>query len=59
MPNMSNAAGKSWKEDNGEENWLKFWEIISKETTPKKNNTKLYVSIGIVLLAIITYYILK
>lgn len=58
MPNMSNAAGKSWNDDKGEENWLKFWEIISNEIAPKKNNLKLYLSIGIILLALITYYIL-
>lgn len=59
MPNMSNAAGKSWKDDKGEENWLKFWAITSKEITSKQNYWKLYLSIGIILLAITTYFFLK
>lgn len=59
MPNMSNAAGKSWKDDKGEDNWLKFWEIISKEIAPKKNNWNLYMLVGTILLALIIYFILK
>lgn len=59
MPNMSNAAGKSWKDDKGEDNWLKFWAITSKEITSKQNYWKLYLSIGIILLAITTYFFLK
>lgn len=31
LPNLSAAAGKSWKDDHGAEKWLQFWQSIRKD----------------------------
>jgi G:T/U-mismatch repair DNA glycosylase len=59
MPNTSNAAGKSWKDEKGEETWLNFWGIISNDIPKKNNLMKIGLSIGLLLLAIATYFLLK
>lgn len=35
LPNLSAAAGKSWKVDQGEERWLRFWQSIKQDCYSK------------------------
>jgi hypothetical protein len=51
MPNMSGAAGKSWKDEQGELKWLSFWEMIAPECRAKKTA---WIWISLFILIIIT-----
>jgi hypothetical protein len=50
MPNLSNAAGKYWKEENGEERWLSFWKELAKEIPKKKKSFKWFFILLIIVI---------
>ena len=53
MPNLSNAAGKYWNEDKGEERWLSFWKMV-KNDMPQKTTFKWWIiALIIVIIAAI------
>ncbi len=51
MPNMSGAAGKSWKDEQGELKWLSFWKLIAPECKARK---PAWIWISLFILIIIT-----
>jgi len=58
LPNLSNAAGKTWKEDKGEERWLSFWQMV-KNDIPKKSKNNLWLIALIIAAIAITIIILN
>lgn len=58
MPNMSGAAGKSWKDEQGEQQWLSFWKMISPECHVKKP-TWIWISLFVLLLITIIIFLKK
>ena len=53
LPNLSNAAGKYWKEDNGEQLWLNFWKTVADDKP--KNTTKAWLWVLIIATIIISF----
>lgn len=55
LPSLSAAAGKSWKEDQGEDKWLNFWRSISKDCHASKPK---WIWIALFLLTLATILII-
>jgi len=58
FPNLSGAAGKSWKDDQGEERWLQFWQSIRKDCHPA-NPKWIWITLFLFILAAILIIIKK
>ena len=56
LPNLSAAAGKTWKEDNGENEWSKFWTSIQKDCHPSHSK---WIWLAIILLIITTIFLIN